>query len=187
VRLIHDETSARRRAYEQAIRSRTRVGFSCLQDVTEPDRDGARLRVMVADDHNRRRVIEVLAPVSTRSDVVEEALRRRITRMPDAFRRFGNHGPISLSLSEIESAAVCLRAIELRCPRCGSMPGVACRTSRSERFMEGMHAERLSVADGGPGSEQRDAGSRRQWGQGRANPQVDMRPISDDEDGTRAA
>lgn len=60
-------------------------------------------------------------------------------------------------------------AREVKCPRCGAGPRLACQTARG-RFMEGYHAERLSAAVGGPSKENRPHPGRRQYQQRQADP-----------------
>jgi hypothetical protein len=60
-------------------------------------------------------------------------------------------------------------ARELKCPRCGSAPQHACQNSRG-RIMQGLHAERLSAAVGGPSKENRPHPGYRQYLQRQADP-----------------
>jgi hypothetical protein len=66
-------------------------------------------------------------------------------------------------------------ALAIRCPRCGSGPGMACQSSRGQILpglndRPGIHPERRSAAIGGPVRENREHPGRRQYLQSHADP-----------------
>jgi hypothetical protein len=67
----------------------------------------------------------------------------------------------------------------IMCPRCGSGPYVACIGYHGQIKTRGYHAERLSVAVGGPASERRQSAVRRTPGQGRVDGTVEARRVDD--------
>lgn len=84
------------------------------------------------------------------------------------------------TLDPEDREAIHAAARELKCPRCGAGPRLACQNTRG-RFMEGYHAERLSLAAGGPGKEDRLHWGYRQPMQRRADPsirvtRIDLKP-----------
>ena len=76
-------------------------------------------------------------------------------------------------------------ALALRCPRCGVEPGVSCIWSATRlagrHYLDGLHAERLSLAAGGPAKMNTRRRPPRGWGQRRADPTLRVRRLNDDE------
>lgn len=78
------------------------------------------------------------------------------------------------------------QALALRCPRCGANAGVSCAMNPSARkrihYAEGVHPERLAAAEGLAGKENRQRTPRRGWGQRRADPELRVRRIEDEDE-----